>query len=144
MTNIKFTDIEYDLVLNSVEYAFENLLNKIKDAKKAFYLSSERVQAMKDSGAWDDPERRARIIRMYMDNDRKNPPQSGLDTLIKPPAPFPPHMVDPVQPKVVPPVEPKVVPPVVVLPAKKQPKKIAPYGLKKDGTPKKKPGRKAA
>jgi hypothetical protein len=35
-------------------------------------LSRERVQAIKDAGAWDDPERRNKMIRAYASYDRTN------------------------------------------------------------------------
>lgn len=38
---------------------------------REFYLSPERVQAMKDGGMWDDPVKKANMIRRYMDEDAK-------------------------------------------------------------------------
>jgi len=35
-------------------------------------LSKERVQAIKDAGAWDDPDRRNKMIRAYASYDRAN------------------------------------------------------------------------
>lgn len=35
-------------------------------------LSRDRVQAIKDAGAWDDPERRNKMIRAYAQYDRAN------------------------------------------------------------------------
>jgi len=35
-------------------------------------LSKDRVQAIKDAGAWDDPERRNKMIRAYASYDRAN------------------------------------------------------------------------
>jgi hypothetical protein len=35
-------------------------------------LSRDRVQAIKDAGAWDDPERRNKMIRAYAQYDRQN------------------------------------------------------------------------
>lgn len=40
--------------------------------KKTVYLSPARVQAIKDSGAWDNPEARNRMIKAYQDFDRNN------------------------------------------------------------------------
>jgi hypothetical protein len=37
-----------------------------------FTLSAERVKAMKESGAWDDPKRREQLIRSYRDFDKQN------------------------------------------------------------------------
>lgn len=37
-----------------------------------FVLSPERVKAMKDAGAWDNPERKARMIKNFIDFDRQN------------------------------------------------------------------------
>lgn len=37
-----------------------------------FVLSPERVRAMKDAGAWDNPERKARMIKEFMAYDRMN------------------------------------------------------------------------
>lgn len=36
-----------------------------------FYLSAERVKAMKDSGLWDDEKKRAAMIKSYQAYDRK-------------------------------------------------------------------------
>jgi hypothetical protein len=41
-------------------------------AKNTFTLSRDRVQALKDAGMWDDPQKRARAIRNYAEFDRKN------------------------------------------------------------------------
>jgi hypothetical protein len=38
----------------------------------SFYLSPERVRAMKDAGFWDDPKQRARMIKHYADWNRSN------------------------------------------------------------------------
>lgn len=38
----------------------------------AYRLSAERVQALKDSGKWDDPKARAEMIRRYQDYDKQN------------------------------------------------------------------------
>lgn len=35
-----------------------------------FVLSPERVRAMKEAGAWDNPERKARMIKNFMEYDR--------------------------------------------------------------------------
>ena len=40
--------------------------------KNTFTLSRERVQALKDAGMWDDPQKRAKAIRRYADFDRAN------------------------------------------------------------------------
>lgn len=37
-----------------------------------FVLSPERVKAMKDAGAWDNPERKARMIKNFIAYDRAN------------------------------------------------------------------------
>lgn len=40
--------------------------------RSQFTLSPERVKAMKDAGAWDNPERKARMIRQFIAYDRAN------------------------------------------------------------------------
>ena len=37
-----------------------------------FVLSPERVKAMKESGSWDNPERKAKMIKQYIAFDRSN------------------------------------------------------------------------
>lgn len=37
-----------------------------------FVLSPDRVKAMKDAGAWDNPERKARMIKNFIEFDRQN------------------------------------------------------------------------
>jgi hypothetical protein len=37
-----------------------------------FVLSPERVKAMKEVGAWDNPERKARMIKQFINFDRQN------------------------------------------------------------------------
>lgn len=39
---------------------------------KTFRLSAERVKAIKDMGAWDDPTERNRMIKQYRDYDKAN------------------------------------------------------------------------
>ena len=41
-------------------------------AKNTMTLSRERVQALKDAGMWDDPQKRAKAIRRYAEFDRSN------------------------------------------------------------------------
>lgn len=38
--------------------------------RSQFVLSPERVKAMKDAGAWDNPERKARMIKSFVEYDR--------------------------------------------------------------------------
>jgi hypothetical protein len=40
--------------------------------RSQFVLSPERVKAMKDAGAWENPERKARMIKQFMAYDRTN------------------------------------------------------------------------
>lgn len=40
--------------------------------RNQFVLSPERVKAMKDAGAWDNPERKARMIKQFIAYDRAN------------------------------------------------------------------------
>jgi hypothetical protein len=40
-------------------------------SKTSFTLSPEQVKAMKDAGLWDDPEKRARMIRRYATENRQ-------------------------------------------------------------------------
>jgi hypothetical protein len=37
-----------------------------------FVLSPDRVKAMKEVGAWDNPERKARMIQNFINFDRQN------------------------------------------------------------------------
>lgn len=39
-------------------------------SRNSFTLSPERVRAMKDAGAWDNPERRKHMIQKFMEYDR--------------------------------------------------------------------------
>ena len=40
--------------------------------RSQFVLSPDRVKAMKDAGAWDNPERKARMIKQFIAFDRAN------------------------------------------------------------------------
>ena len=40
--------------------------------KNTFTLTPEQVRAMKDAGMWDDPEKRAKMTRRYMNDLRNN------------------------------------------------------------------------
>jgi len=40
--------------------------------RSQFVLSPDRVKAMKDAGAWDNPERKAKMIKQFMAYDRAN------------------------------------------------------------------------
>ncbi len=42
-------------------------------AAKTFVVSADRKKAMMDSGAWDDPVKRAKQIRAYAEYDKQNP-----------------------------------------------------------------------
>lgn len=44
----------------------------VPSSGKQFYLSPERVKAMKDSGIWDDPKRRAEMIAKYKEYDKQH------------------------------------------------------------------------
>lgn len=37
-----------------------------------YRLSADRVQAIKDAGAWEDPTARAKMVKRYMDYDKQN------------------------------------------------------------------------
>jgi len=39
---------------------------------KGYKLSADRVQAIKDAGAWDDPKLRREMIQSYIDYDKQN------------------------------------------------------------------------
>lgn len=39
------------------------------------YISPERKKAMQEAGAWDDPEKRKRMLKSYAKYDRENAPQ---------------------------------------------------------------------
>jgi len=41
-------------------------------SKGEYNLSPDRVQALKDAGAWDNPERRAKMIKAYREYDKQN------------------------------------------------------------------------
>ena len=40
---------------------------------RTFTVSAEQVRAMKDAGYWDDPEKRAKMIKRYVEQARNNP-----------------------------------------------------------------------
>ena len=40
--------------------------------RSTFVLSPERVKAMKEASAWDNPERKARMIKQFIAFDRTN------------------------------------------------------------------------
>ena len=40
--------------------------------RSQFVLSPERVKAMKEVGAWDNPERKARMVKQFIEFDRQN------------------------------------------------------------------------
>ena len=40
--------------------------------RSQFVLSPERVKAMKDAGAWENPERKAKMIKQFIAYDRAN------------------------------------------------------------------------
>ena len=46
--------------------------SKPADSSKTYRLSSERVQALKDAGVWDDPKKRADAIKRFRDYDKQN------------------------------------------------------------------------
>lgn len=52
--------------------ASSRLANETSAKPGAYVLSAERVQAIKDAGAWDDVERRNKMIRAYAAYDRQN------------------------------------------------------------------------
>ena len=40
--------------------------------RSQFVLSPDRVKAMKEAGAWDNPERKAKMIKQFVEYDRQN------------------------------------------------------------------------
>jgi hypothetical protein len=40
--------------------------------RSQFVLSPDRVKAMKEAGAWDNPERKAKMIKQFINYDRSN------------------------------------------------------------------------
>lgn len=45
---------------------------RVANSSEGFKLSPDRVQFMKDTGVWDDPDKRKRVIQRYMAHDREN------------------------------------------------------------------------
>ena len=52
--------------------ASSRVANTTSTNKNTIVLSPERVQAIKDSGSWDDAEKRNKMIRAYASYDRAN------------------------------------------------------------------------
>lgn len=52
--------------------ASSRVANETSSKSGTITLSRERVQAIKDAGAWDDTEKRNKMIRAYADYDRNN------------------------------------------------------------------------
>jgi hypothetical protein len=50
----------------------ENVTSSGSGGRNQFTLSPEQVRAMKDAGMWDDPEKRAKMIRRYAQEARQN------------------------------------------------------------------------
>ena len=46
--------------------------SSVSSSKSTYKLSSERVQALKDIGVWDDPKARDEHIKLYRDYDKAN------------------------------------------------------------------------
>lgn len=106
----------------------EKLHNKTKTENKTsntFMLSPLQVAALKKAGYWDDPVKRARMIKKYAEDAGMikpvNAPQESVD------------WED---------LEKRLEKPKKISQKTSKTKK-APYGYKKDGTPKKRPGRPA-
>ena len=109
------------------------LSQRIFENQLQFMLSHEQVQGMKDAGVWEDLDKRYCIInRMIAERQR------GLDRI----------KIEKPKEEAAPEAAPEA--PVAKVAPKKRPKKkvvhdpAAPWGYKKDGTPKQRPGRKAA
>lgn len=148
MALLKIEDHEIEYLLQAAEEKFDRMVGNMlhsKDSSK-FSLSAERVQLLKDCHMWDDEKLRDAAIRNFMLSDKSMESRNEvavrltyyemrladglkkIDQFTKP--------VDPPKEETVP-EEPKA----------KKPKKVAkktedaPWGYKKDGTPKKRPGR---
>ncbi|NDD53648.1 hypothetical protein EBZ39_07180 [bacterium] len=50
----------------------ESMSNSGSGGRNTFTLSPEQVRAMKDAGFWDDPDKRAKMIRRYAQEARQN------------------------------------------------------------------------
>jgi hypothetical protein len=50
----------------------ESVSNSGSGGRNTFTLSPEQVRAMKDAGFWDDPDKRAKMIRRYAQEARQN------------------------------------------------------------------------
>lgn len=140
---------ELDYIRESIRQKHEILMQYLDDCAEdaagaenppfaeSYVLNPGRVKAMKDAGVWDDPVARAAVIKKFIEFDRKQVTEQLRkqvddqfdEQFKKSHAAFK-------KSSVVKPYKPKK-------PTTKRTVK-APYGLKKDGTPAKKRGRKAA
>jgi len=48
------------------------LQTPLRKSANTIILSPQRVQAIKDAGAWDDPAKRSKMIKAYAEFDKQN------------------------------------------------------------------------
>lgn len=76
---ISMSKAEFMFFREAVNQKFNSWMEEMNDAEEEsnrplqsnmFTLSRERVQAMKEAGFWDDPEKRDQMIRKFHQGDR--------------------------------------------------------------------------
>ena len=72
MIDISLSKSEFLFMREAMKEKFQSLMEDLDEAKEEsekksrFTLSPQQVQAMKDSGVWNDFEKRAQVIRQLM------------------------------------------------------------------------------
>jgi hypothetical protein len=82
---ISMSKAEFLFLREAVNQKFNSWMEEMNDAEEEsnrpiqshmFTLSSERVQALKEAGFWDDPEKRDQMIRKFAQSDREQVKES--------------------------------------------------------------------
>ena len=145
MVTIQITEEQQKFLIEAAEDKFKKLMSALSGPKNKFVLTAERVRIIKDLGLWDNELHRSWAIKAFLESDQnaddretlmavqhrvemldiERKKQEAENQFVKGPEPT---VLEKAKKKIA---------------AKRKPRKSkdAPYGFKKDGTPKKRPGR---
>jgi len=86
MQKIEQTQAEYDFMMEALTEKFQNMIKMFsrvndepEDGPTHVTLNESQYRAMKESGIWDDPVKRANVLKMYAERQRLDSIDDAFD-----------------------------------------------------------------
>ena len=90
MQKIGQTQAEYDFMMEALTEKFQNMMDmfrkvndEVPEEPVHVTLNESQYRAMKESGIWDDPVKRANVLKMYAERQRLDSIDDAFDFAYK-------------------------------------------------------------